>query len=389
MLDGALSLPSLGTVLASLVKTPSVNPGVQEQAITGRILDWLKPLPLTTHVVEFLPGRHSVAAVLGGGDGPRLVLNGHTDTVPIDDADEWSSDPFGAEVRDGYLYGRGACDMKAGLAVQLAVAGHLAQYAGQLDGTLILHFAGGEERAEPGTLALIEAGFDGDFGITTEPTGLRVATATRGLGFYEILIRGRSVHASRAAEGLNPIDAVGDVFAAIESYGREVAEGAHALLGAGSCTPTVIRAGVADNAVPDTCAIHIDRRLIPGETVEGELARLRAWVDPVGARHPDLDLAVTVAPNAFEPAEIDPGSGFAQRVAAAVERVTGRPGEIYGAPFASDVRVLVNDAGMEAVTFGPGNVAECHCADERVSLEQVGEAAAAVAAVAEELLLKT
>jgi acetylornithine deacetylase/succinyl-diaminopimelate desuccinylase-like protein len=114
-----------------------------------------------------------------GPGGPTLVLNGHMDTVPIDDPGLWTAKPFGAEVRDGFLYGRGSCDMKAGLTVAIAVARYLAARRDRLRGTLVCQFAIGEECAEPGTLSLCEAGFVGDVGIVLEPTELKVATAER------------------------------------------------------------------------------------------------------------------------------------------------------------------------------------------------------------------
>ena len=174
-------------------------------------------------IVEGLPGRPSVGAVIHGrGDGPRLVLNGHMDTIAIDDESLWTAAPFAAEVRDGFMYGRGSCDMKAGLTVQLAVAHYLSKFADRLNGALVLHFAVGEECGERGTLSLLEAGFGGDYGITTEPTKLMVATAERGLAFFRIRIEGRSTHASRAHLGLNPVPRVRAVLDVVEAYEHEV-----------------------------------------------------------------------------------------------------------------------------------------------------------------------
>lgn len=384
--DAALAEPFLLDVLGSLVAARSVNPGVFEATMAERVAAWLQPTGAAVSVVEFAPGRPSVAAVLGGGgDGPRLVLNGHMDTVPIDDGG-WASDPFAPEVRDGYLYGRGACDMKAGLAVQIGVAHHLAHRRDELRGTLVLHFAAGEECGEPGTLSLLQAGFTGDLGIVTEPTELRVGVAERGLCHYRVRIRGRSIHASRAHLGVNPVLRLGPVLEVLEGYDRDVRRREHALLPGGSCTPTVLRAGVKENAVADHCDLILDRRLLPGETVEGELSELRARLAGLRERLPDLEVDVTPVGRPFAAAEIARSSPLARAVAAAVGEVTGRPGQIWGTPYSSDVRNLINDAGMEAVTFGPGDVAECHCVDERVAVDQVRDAARVTARVARRLL---
>src|SRR5439155_25913933 len=154
--------------------------------------------------VESLPGRMSIAVVVEcQKGGPRLVLNGHMDTVGIDDLSAWSVDPFAGEVRDGHLYGRGACDMKGGLTTLLAVGQYVSRHRQELKGELVLQFAVGEERGEPGTASLLAAGFRGDFGVVTEPSNVNVAVAQRGLAFFDITIAGRSAHASRPEVGMN------------------------------------------------------------------------------------------------------------------------------------------------------------------------------------------
>jgi succinyl-diaminopimelate desuccinylase len=378
----ALESTFLIEVLSSLVRTKSVNPGISEEAMARRVLAWLEPLGAEVEFVEFAPGRPSVGARIGSGDGPRLVLNGHMDTVPIDGEDRWASDPFEASVRDGYVYGRGACDMKAGLAVQIAVAHHLVALGVPLRGTLVLHFAAGEECGEPGTLSLLQAGYTGDFGIVTEPTQARVSVATRGLVHYRILIRGRSIHASRSHLGVNPVLKLRPVLEVLERYDADIRSRPHPLLPGGSCTPTITRGGVKENAVPDSVEMFLDRRLLPGETVEAELADLRARL----SRIPELDFTIDVVGLPFEAAEIAQDSGWAQRVSAAVGTLTDRSPVIMGTPYASDVRNLVNDGGIEAVTFGPGNVAECHCVDERVAVSELHDAAAVIAQLSREML---
>ena len=383
-----LSADYLSAVLADLVSIPSTNPGAFESDVARRVAEYFGDTPVDAELVESLPGRHSVGAILRGrGDGPTLILNGHLDTVPIDDETEWTSDPFGAEVRDGYMYGRGACDMKAGLATQIGVAHHLAAQLDRLAGSFVLHFAVGEERAEPGTLSLLEAGYTGDYGIVTEPTDLRIAAATRGLLPLRIRLQGRSIHASRSHLGVNPTWGLLWVLQALEGYRHDLGQRRHPLLGSGSCTPTVVQGGVTPNAVSDSVELFVDRRLVPGETIEHEVQQVTERILAARPEGSEVGVEVTVAYNRFEPAEIPVGSSLVQRLVHSVERVTGAPGEVYGAPFSSDVRNLVNDAGIEAVNFGPGNVAECHCADERVEVRQLEGAARIIADLANDLLM--
>jgi succinyl-diaminopimelate desuccinylase len=382
----ALGEEFLAQVLASLVRTPSVNPDTSEAAVAGVVEDWLAPLGIELQRVEFAPGRASIGARLAGtGDGPTLVLNGHLDTVPIDDRSRWTSDPFGGEIKDGFLYGRGACDMKGGLAVAIGVAHALAERPEPLAGSLVLHFAAGEERGEPGTLSLLEAGFTGDYGITLEPTELKIATATRGAAFMRLLINGRSIHASRARFGLNPIGLLAPVLGVVDTYDRELSERAHPLLPGGSCTPTTVKGGVKENAVPDSVVVTLDRRLLPHEAAADDLEELRGRLAALSSEF-ELTFELEHMLPPIEGAEIEPDSPFVRHLADVAKRHTGVLPEVYGSPFGSDVRNLVRDAGIEALTFGPGNVMETHCADERIEVRQLRDAAVIVRTFAEELL---
>jgi succinyl-diaminopimelate desuccinylase len=383
-----LSEAFLSTVLTDLVRIPSENPGAYENDVAKRIVQWFEGTPIQATLVESMPGRYSVGAVLRGRrDGARLVLNGHMDTVPVDDRDLWTKDPFGGEVSGGFLYGRGACDMKAGLSVQIGVAHYLSRHLADMAGSLVMHFAAGEERAEPGTLSLLKAGYVGDMGIVTEPTELRIAAAARGLAPIHIRLIGRSIHASRGHLGINPAWDVLWVLQALQEYKSDLEKRFHPLLSHGSCTPTVIRGGVVPNAVADFIDLYVDRRLIPGETVDDEVADVRRRLLAAKPAASKVEVQVDVAYNRFEPAEIPLDSPIIGHLAKASERIWGSPAEVYGAPFSSDVRNLVNDAGIPAVNFGPGNVSECHCADERVEVRQLEGAARTIAEVARVTML--
>ena len=338
--------------------------------------------------VESMPGRPSLAAVLEGApSGPKLVLNGHMDTVAIDDPSRWSVDPFGGEIRDDAVWGRGAVDMKGGLAAQIACAKALARSRDRLKGSLILHFAAGEECGEPGTLSLIENGFVGDWGITTEPTNLAIATAQRGTGWYRVGLAGRSAHASTPTAGLSPIPAVETLLGALRRYAEEIAALSHPLLGHPLCTVTMLSAGIEHNAVADSCEVTIDRRLLPGEGYAAVLEDLRRLVAGVAADHPGIEADVSLLHHPFEPAEVPTKSPFIELAARAVLETTGAPAHMYGTPYGSDVRNLVNDAGMEAITFGAGDVAKCHCPDEHQALPELRQAALVLTRIASDLLV--
>jgi succinyl-diaminopimelate desuccinylase len=383
----ALGEQYLTDVLRRLVGTPSVNPGTPETAMAAAVEELLAPLALEMQRIEFAPGRASVGARLRGtGDGPTLILNGHMDTVPVDDLSLWTTDPFAGEVKDGFLYGRGACDMKAGLTIAIGVAHAIASLDGALPGSLVLHFAAGEERGEPGTLSLLDAGFTGDLGITLEPTELQVHAASRGAAFIRIRIKGRSIHASRARFGVNPIAELEPVLNMLDAYDRELAQDSHPLLPGGSITPTTVVSGVKENAVPDSLELTVDRRFLPADSAADDLEELRRRLEAIRADRPSFEFEVEHMFPAIEGAEVPPDSFLARSLVETAERVTGVRPEVAGSPGGSDVRNLVRDHGIEALMYGPGNVLECHCVDERVQIAQVRHVALVVAAFAQEYL---
>jgi succinyl-diaminopimelate desuccinylase len=382
----ALQEPALADVLSRLVAVPSVNPGNSEEPMARCIEALLADTGCELTFVESMPGRPSLAAVLPGkARKPRLVLNGHMDTVAVDSGEQWSVDPFSGSIVDGSVWGRGAVDMKGGLAAQIACVRALSALP-PLRGSLVLHFAAGEECGEPGTLSLIKEGFVGEWGSTTEPTNLAVAVAQRGVAWYRVQIIGRSGHGSAPSAARNPIDQLPSVLEALARYDTELGtRSEHLLLPPASCTPTMIRSGVQHNAIADDAEVIVDRRLLPGESPEATLEELRRLVAQA-AEHNGFRTAVELHQNPFAPAEIGGDSPFVGLVMRTVEEVTGAEASIVGTAYGSDVRNLVNDAGMEAITFGAGDVRNCHCPDEHLPISELRQAAVVLAKVAVELL---
>lgn len=352
-----------------------------------RVAEMLDGTGCATEVVEFAPGRPSLAAVLAGsGDGPRLVLNGHVDTVAVDDRARWTADPFGGELRDGAVWGRGSLDMKGGLVTQIACARVLAGQRDNLKGTLVLHFAAGEECGEPGTRSLLERGYTGDYGITTEPTDLTVATAQRGVCWYRIRIDGRSSHASRPDAGLNPVVPLAALLQAFDRYADDLTTHSHPLLGSPTCVVTTVKSGAQHNAIADYAELTVDRRMLPGETAASVGAEVERVVAASGARAEGFTCSIAPLHNHFEPAEIAADSDFVNLVRRARDEVTGTTAPVTGTAFGSDVRNLILDAGIEAVTFGPGDSTYCHCIDEHLNTADLRMAAITITATAHQLL---
>jgi succinyl-diaminopimelate desuccinylase len=370
MRHAAFDEDALTSQLRRLIQARSVNPDDGEHEVAAEVSRALAAIDCEVHRVESLPGRDSVAAVINGrASGPRLVLNGHMDTVGVDDAAAWKADPFAGETIDGYVYGRGACDMKGGLAVMLAVGAAIAQVRDALAGQLILHFAIGEERAEPGTASLLNAGFGGDMGIVVEPSRLAVSIAQRGVAFYDVTIHGVACHAGFPTAGRNPLAHLPAVLDVLSAYDEEISTRQHPLLPPPTSTPTIVRAGSQPNSVPGECSITIDRRLLPGEDPEEELAALRARL----AYLPEVDIALRE--HYFRPAEVSADSAVVRLLSSSSAHIAGRSPELVGAPYATDCSVLISRGSMEAVVFGPGDPSECHCVNERMSQKQLRDGA--------------
>ncbi len=369
----------LARLTSRFVSIPSVNGVNTERDLALVIASELDDMGFDTHIVGD-ERRPSIAAVRGTGAG-GVVLNGHLDTVPVEDADSWEFPPFAGHISPTAVHGRGACDMKGGLAVQVAVAQWVA--ANDIAGRIVLHFAMGEERGEPGTEHLIEAGFVAPVGIVLEPTDLQIGVAQRGLVTLEVTVEGRAGHASRPDLTNNPIGRVPEVLAVVERLDSSPQQ-RHDLLGTPSLTVTGLHAGVIPSMVPAQARILVDRRMVPGEMAEGARQQLEQAITGV-VRDALIHVAIVESEGVYAPAEVEPSGRSTTALAKAIEIFRGEAVR-FGTPYSSDVRHLVNSAGIDAVTFGPGRFTEMHSRDEYVRKADLQRAARTVAAFCDMLM---
>src|SRR2546427_3889847 len=254
-------------VLADLVRIESINPalvpgGSGELRIARYVAEFLKDAGIAAEVVEAAPGRFNAVGVLRGrGVGPRLMFNGPLDTVGVDGMEG----PFSARVEGSRLYGRGAQDMKGGLAAALMAVEALAQ-AGPLEGDVIVAAVADEEYESAGTRAILRGGVSADAAIVMEPTGLEVVTAHKGFAWAEIKTQGRAAHGSRPDEGRDAIAFMGRVLGEIERLQAKLsAAPGHPLLGHGSVHASLISGGQEQSSYPSECRLSPERRLLPRE----------------------------------------------------------------------------------------------------------------------------
>jgi acetylornithine deacetylase len=344
--------------------------------------------------------RTALPVVIGrvGREGRRrLILSGHLDVVPAGDPATWTVDPWAAEVRDGQLYGRGACDMKGGVAAILAAVRALAAAGDldRLDGELLVALVPSEEDGGQGTLAAIRAGATGDLAVITEPSGLDVVVAHAGAITFRLTVPGRAAHASRRREGVSALDKLWVLARALDDdEARRNAEENDPLMTAlGLPYPTMI--GIVNGG--EWASTVLDRVVADGRygvrlgqsDAEAE-AELRACIAAACATddflqdHP-VQVAITGA--RFGSARVAADHPLPVGLAAVTEAVTGRRPALLGAPYGADMRLFVNVGHTPCVIFGPGDVRLAHSADERVSLAEVADCAAVLAAwVRSELL---
>jgi len=366
--DGQAQRPSRSgatELLRDLIQAASPNPPGDERAAAAVIRGYLAGIPgIEIEDAGVHPARPMIVARLRGRrEGPALLLNGHMDTVPA--GGRWTRDPFGAEIADGRMYGRGASDMKSGLAGLVVAFARLSEMRDELAGTIELHAVPDEEPGgHLGTEALLRAGrIAGDFAVVAEPTGLSVFRAQKGNVFADITVTGRSAHGSMPSHGLNAVSLAARLVTDLEDrLGARLAERTHPLVGPRTLNVGTIAGGTATNVVPDRCVLGVDRRVLPGESPQEALAELAAFVGDRGA------VAATHLGAPFETAEDHPLVVAAQ---AAVASVMGVPRPCGGLVGSSDARFYADGAGIPTILLGPGSMDQAHIADESVPLDEV------------------
>ncbi len=368
-----------GAVVAAtqeLVKVDTRNPPGDEVRIVEACRSLLAPLGAQVEVIEPSPGRASVVAVLPATGKPVLVVNGHLDVVPLNAAD-WSVDPFGGEVADGRVWGRGTADMKGGIAAALEAVAALARSGREPAWDLVFHLVADEERGGRwGTEVLVDQGFCSGVAacLVPEPTDLNVCVAERGLLVAHLTTLGRPAHGSAPRQGISAIETAAKVVLAL--HAADFGGDPHPLLGQPTANIGEIGGGSGHKTVAESCRVTIDRRVLPGATLQSALAEVEAKVKAAG----DPDLRYDIEVEVFgEASELDPDHPWAALVGRCISEATGRRPQVIGMPFTTDARFVRNGAGVPAVVCGPGGIAQAHVHDEWVAVDQLVDAAAAFA----------
>jgi acetylornithine deacetylase len=360
--------PPVLEILAELVRINSVNPayagGAGEAAISRWIGEFLSAWGIESFEQEVLPGRpNRIARLPGREPGRRLIFEAHTDTASVDGM---AIPPFEPAIREGRLYGRGACDTKAGLAAMLHAAVTLASCGEQPRAEVWIAATADEEHAYRGVLKLCE-GLEAEGAVVSEPTSMRLVVATKGCLRFRLHTRGRAAHSSKPELGVNAIVRMAALIQALEHEAAGLRLRRHPLLGAPTLNIGLIRGGTQVNMVPESCWIEVDRRLIPGESVEGVL---RHYEQLVASTEAGAWIETTLTDEPLE----TPAEARVARVAARVLDGMDLEAEPAGVPYGSDASKLAR-AGIPSIVVGPGSIDQAHAAVEWVDCAELERAA--------------
>jgi acetylornithine deacetylase len=317
----------------------------------------------------------------GKAGGRRLILSGHLDVVPPGDPATWTVDPWGGDIVDGRLYGRGACDMKGGVAAILAAVRSLAA-TGELrglEGELLVVLVPSEEDGGQGTLGAIRAGNVGDLAIITEPSRLDIVVAHAGAITFRLTVPGKAAHASQRREGVSALDKLFALTRALEAdeARRNGAERDPLMTDIGLPYPTIIgivEGGDWASTVLDRVVVHGRYGVRLGQTPAEAEEELRLAIDDACEADEflrDHPATVDITGGRFGSARVASDHRLPAGLASVVERVTGRRPELLGEPYGADMQMFVNHGSTPCVIFGPGDVRVAHSADEHVPLDEV------------------
>ncbi|MCO6459101.1 MAG: M20 family metallopeptidase [Pirellulaceae bacterium] len=384
--------PTVIDTLCDLVRIPSVNPmgrDVQgpeylETRMTEYLRRFFEQLGVPYEIQEVEPGRTNILARLDaerssgqtpGQPGEKvLVFEAHQDTVPVDGM---TIPPWEAAVRDGRVWGRGACDIKGGMACMLTAFARLAAERPPHRPTLLMACSVNEEHGFTGAQRMAQHFRDGtcsllprlpDAVIVAEPTLLNVVVTHKGVVRWYSHTRGRAAHSSRPEQGENAIYRMGRALQVLETYAqRHVPRlGHHPLLGTPTLSVGRIAGGISVNTVPDHCSIEIDRRLLPGDDPEEAFAGVARYLteqlSEVAVEHERPYLASTGLRD-------DVNRGLAEHVAQ-ITRKHGGPGELIGVPYGTDAPAF-SRWSVPTIVFGPGSIEQAHTADEWIETSQL------------------
>jgi len=310
-----------------------------------------------------------IAKIMGNNNGPTLLYNGHMDTVPVGDLSQWENNPFGAGIVDNKIFGRGACDMKGSIAAMMAAVQAIKAADLKLNGNLILTMVVKEENGlQEGTKYTIEqGGLKPDIALVGEATDLNVSLGSRGRIGVDITVKGKSAHASDPSRGINAIIKMAKMIEAISSMKMA----SHEFLGKTTQAVTNISCQPGQlNMIPYLCSMSIDRRIIPGDSLEKTKSEFQIVLNRLKENDPEFDAEVVTdkfAPPAYTP----PKEPSVKVMLNSFEQVISRKPKLSKYTFGTDACYLNAIAGIPTIGFGPGDEVNAHSINDHVKIDDL------------------
>src|SRR5436309_854183 len=378
-----------------LVQIPSVyrpdEPDANERAVADLVAGWLREEGFTVEVDEVAAGRPNVVGCLdGSGPGPTLCFEGHTDVVTEGDATAWRHSPWSGAVENGRLYGRGAADMKGGLAAAMVALAAVRRAGIKLRGRALLAALVDEEGGMTGARRFVTTpiGRSVTAAIICEPEQNELCLEQKGVFWARVWIRGRMAHGAMPYAAVNPIAVAGHFLAALPALERRVRRGVRRsrFLGLPHVTPTIVQAPVRgvpqNNVIPGEAEIRLDVRLTPGLEPARVLDAIQDLARETQGRWAPAEVAVELIEPPRPATRVERSEPVVQALAWAMRTVSGRAARFGGVPGSTDGTIFRSEAGIPIVTCGPGRRDIPHQVDEHVEIAELLEAGRAYAAAA-------
>ncbi|MDZ7359619.1 MAG: M20 family metallopeptidase [candidate division KSB1 bacterium] len=375
-------LADLGVIalVCDLIRAPSyIGLPRQEEKVVAVLEKYFEKNGVDFSIAEIRPGRPNLSAVVQSPKpGAHLILCGHTDTVAPNKI--MAMDPFGAEIRDGRIYGRGAVDMKGAVAAMAAALVALKKLQLLERGAVTLAAVIDEEMESLGAEALIRNGITADGAIVGEPTRNQIAIGHKGLEWLEIEFLGKATHGGTPEKGVNAISAAARFVRMIEEeLVPQFQTRRHAVLGPPTINMGTIHGGDQPSTVAARCTIQLDRRWVPMENIEQVFGELEEILSRVREAMPGLStdlrrVAGGMATMVHGPLEIAENHALVRAAQQARAAIYGDAGVLTSFPAWTDAALLSREANIPCIVCGPGDLSLAHSAEESIAITEVEEA---------------
>jgi len=367
------------TLAQQLIHIQTFDPPSDYSGIAARLQETLEGLGMETQVLEGSPGKRNVFGLRRGTGAEEKVflLSGHTDVVPAGDRKNWSHDPFGAEIRDGWLWGRGSVDMKGAIAAQIFAAKAVIDSRVPLSGSFMLGYTVDDETGGPwGMKYVVEKGLSSvkwpkpTAHVLGEPNDLNISGSFKGRMWVRVSTSGKAAHGGQPDLGINAID---QMVKLVERF-RTALRRQHPLMGKDTLNLGIIAGGEKVNMVPDRCTSHLDLRMCAPGTVDEYETSLRGMIEELKKEDPKFVVAEFQVYERRDPLEVDSSTPLIRTMTECIQSVREKESQFLGYLSAGDLYHTMKN-GIPGAWIGPGNPKLQHQVDERIRVDELIDAA--------------